>query len=415
MSRLSSVPRSAGCLKLPVVCFVLICPILSLCQTPVRSVLCRDGNGVFDAEFPTGVHVHIGATRNPGVALAARACAAKLSWEKQELMVSPGASELDLDAFGVDFGDGVPAAAFQVRKSNSACCVEYRIYSLTKPPRLLRTISGGEFFNACDVDLDGRVEIWTNDAATVDGFEKLALRELDSAPSVVLRFAHGQLADVSAEFQPYFDNQITRIQNGIHPQDLEDFKHSDGALAAPSTPASTERLRRLREVKVKVLEIVWAYLYSGREQEAWHALTAMWPAADVDRIHAALAKMRAEGMHSQTDQTSPRPVRARKKHARIFDTVSRQGAARSLEVMPPQAILLEFPAAPEIQPANPREDLLDLVIDAAGKVRSVEPAGKNGSLPPERVGAAFSWKFIPAFKDSRAVASRIRISVSPKQ
>jgi hypothetical protein len=93
--------------------------------------------------------------------------------------------------------------------------MEYRIYSLEKPPRLLRTITGGEFFTTSDVDLDGSVEIWTNDAAAVDGFENLALSELDSAPSVVFRFAHDRLVDVSAEFSSYFDDEIAGIRAGI--------------------------------------------------------------------------------------------------------------------------------------------------------------------------------------------------------
>jgi hypothetical protein len=124
-------------------------------------------------------------------------------------------------------------------------------------------------------------------------FENLTLGELDSAPTVVFRFAHGQLQDVSSEFQSYFDDAIARSRAGIHAQDLEDFKNSDGALEAIPTSGSTERLHRLRVVKIKVLEIVWAYLYSGREQDAWRSLAQMWPPADVARIRAALLKTRA--------------------------------------------------------------------------------------------------------------------------
>jgi len=239
-----------------------------------------------------------------------RACAAKLNWEKQELLVATGASQLDLDAFGVDMGDGVPLAAFQIKKSDSDCCMDYRIYSLEKPPRLLHTITGGEFFSASDMDLDGSVEIWTNDAAAVDGFEKLTLGELDSAPTVVFRFARGQLLDVIADFQPYFDREIARMRAGIHEQDRQDFKSSDGKLTAIKS-VSPERLHQLRTVKIKVLEIVWAYLYSGREQDAWRSLAEMWPSADVDRIRVALGNARAHGIHDQADRTSSgRPPRS---------------------------------------------------------------------------------------------------------
>ncbi|HWZ81939.1 MAG TPA: hypothetical protein VNW47_04915 [Terriglobales bacterium] len=311
----------------------------------------------------------------------------------------------------------MPVATFQIRKSDADCCVEYRIYSLEKPPRLLRTISGGEFFSASDTDLDGSVEIWTNDASAVDGFEKLALSELDAAPTVVFRFAHGQLLDVSAEFQSYFDTEIARIRAGLHEQDFQDFKSTDGKLTTiPSI--SPERLHNLRTVKIKVLEIVWSYLYSGREHDAWRSLTEMWPSQDVDRIRVAIVNQRAHGIHNQADGTSSGPPRANKKHAQVFDAVSASGAGRTLEVVPPKAILLERPPVPEgIQKKSPPEPelLLDLVVDEAGKVRSAEPAGKVKSVDPELINAALTWKFIPAFKDGRAVASRLRIAVSPRQ
>ena len=387
---------------------------LSICQTQARSVLCTGGDGILDAEFRNGVKVHVGAARNGE--FATRACAAKLSWEKQELVVATGASQLDVDAFGVDLGDGIPAAAFQIKKLDTDCCMDYQIYSLEKSPRLLRTITGGDFFSASDVDLDGSVEIWTSDAAAVNGLENLALSELDSAPSVVLRFAHGKLLDVSAEFQSYFDAEIARIRAGIHSQDLEDFKGSDGKLTAlPSI--SAERLHHLRLVKIEVLEIVWAYLYSGRDQDAWRSLAEMWPPADTDRIRAALMNARARGIRSQADGTSAGPPRGKKKHAQIFDAVSRSGPERKLTVVPPKAILLRRPPVPEIQQqALPEsEALLELVIDASGKVRSAEPAGRVKWVAPDLINAALTWKFIPAFKDGRPVASRLRLAVSLRQ
>ena len=399
--------------RLAIASVFLLWPALCASQPQARGVLCSDGDGNYDAAFRTGVKVHVGAARHGGPAtLATRACAAKLDWENQELVVAEGASKLDLDAFGVDLGDGVPTAAFQIKQSDSDCCVEYRVYSLERPPRLLRSIRGGDFFSASDTDLDGSVEIWTDDAAAVDGFEKLTLSEFDSAPTVVFRFAHGQLLDVNAEFQSYFDNEIAGIRAGILPQDLEEFKNNDGQLAVTPIPASAERLHRLRSVKIKVLEIVWAYLYSGRDGDAWRSLAEMWPSADLDRIHGAILKTRELGIHSQADGTSTGPPRRKKKHAPVFDAVGRSGPGRKLEVVPPEAILLQRPATSQ-QQAQP--EFLDLVVDESGKVRSVEPEGKGKWVDPELMSAALTWKFIPAFKDGRNVASRMRIAVSAKQ
>jgi len=328
------------------------------------------------------------------------------------LVVARSAAEVDLDAFGTDFGDGIPVAAFQIKKTDSDCCMDYAVYSLQKPPRLLRTITGGEFFSASDADLDGTVEVFTDDAAAANGFEKLTLGEMDSPPTIVFRLANNRLRDVSAEFRPYFDDQIRNIRAEIDPHYLEDFRNSDRTLTETLTGSSTERLHQLRTVKIKVLEIVWGYLYSGREQEAWRSLAAMWPSADVDRIRAALLKMRASGIHREVDSVSPGPFHHnKKKHAQVFDAVNRPETGSTFELVPPEAILLQRPSVSQQQP----ELLLELVVDRAGKVRSAGPVAKAKSPDPELIRAAHSWKFIPAFKDGRPVASRLRIAVSSRQ
>jgi hypothetical protein len=236
----------------------LLFPMLCICELQPHPVLCSDGTGHFETEFRTGVKVHIGAARNG--ALATRSCTANLIWGNQALVVAASAAEVDLDAFGTDFGDGIPVAAFQIKKADSDCCMNYAVYSLQKPPRLLRTITGGEFFSAADLELDGHVEVFTDDAAAVNGFEELTLGDMDLPPTIVFRLANTHLVDVTAEFQPYFDDQIRTIRDAIDPHYLEDVRNSDGALAETSTGPSPEKLHLLRTVKIKVLEIVWAYL-----------------------------------------------------------------------------------------------------------------------------------------------------------
>jgi len=107
--------RSVRLARLAAVSLFLFWPTPCICQTQARSVLCRGGEGTFDAEFRTGVKVHVGAARTKdggSEGFATHACAARLSWEKQELLVATDASQLDLDAFGVDLGDGIPVACF---------------------------------------------------------------------------------------------------------------------------------------------------------------------------------------------------------------------------------------------------------------------------------------------------------------
>jgi hypothetical protein len=290
---------------------------------------------------------------------------------------------------------------------------------------LLRRITGGDFFSAADTDLDGRVEIWTDDAASAEGFESFSLRDLDFAPPVVLRFVRGRLLDVSSEFRPYFNQKIAEEKAKLNPQDLADFKSSDGKLAFLDA-TKARPLSRLQSVKVKVLEIAWSYLYSGREQEAWRSLSEMWPTTDIERIRAALLNARAHGMRSQVDGVSTAVSTGREIPVKIFDGtttvaatpgVAPKGAKAKQEITPPRAILMERqpPMTALEKELAQTESVLNLVIDSAGKVRSAELIGNLQRVDEGLLKSASNWKFIPAFSEGQPVASRILLGVSLKR
>jgi hypothetical protein len=385
----------------------------NVCLGQTRDVVCDDGYGRFETKFVSGVIVTVGAAKSGG--LAKRSCSGTLAWDAQDLPVVAEASQLDVDVLGVDLGLGVPVVAFQVRESAADWDTTYRIYALRKPPKLLRTIAGGDFFRAADTDLNGKIEIWTGDIKALVGFEGLIPGEFDFAPTMVLRFEHNELMDVSAEFQSHFDEQVSKVRAELNAQDISDFRSSDGKLAAVSS-LTLDQLHRLRITKIKVLEIVWSYLYSGRDQEAWRALVNMWPPADFERIRTAILNARARGVRSQIDGVSTRGARFHfKKHAYVFDAMTEppQGNAEHFPFVDtrPQPILLRSPPPPGIQtPLTNSEQMVELVIDAAGKVWSAEPVGNSDR---ELLYAARGWKFIPAFTGGRPVASRFRIDVSP--
>jgi hypothetical protein len=378
-------------------------PSPSLAQ--VHDLLCKAGNSPFEASFRTGVTVSIGAQKDSG--FSTRSCHGTLSWGKQKLVVADDVAQLDLDMFGVELGSGRPVAAFTIAKSNDECCMTYQIYSLNEPPQLLRTITGGGFFEAADTDLDGEVEIWTEDSGALSGFEGLALGEIEFVPTYVLRLDHDRLLDASSEFQPFFDDVIKSVRSKVDPELLGDFKASDGRLQArPDSPAEElVRLHKLRVVKIQALEIIWAYLYSGREKEAWQYLTEMWPAGDAERIRAEILKTRARGIHVQLYGTStPKLIKHRKP---IFNLS---------EVTPAKAILMRiYPPEGQTGPVGHNEIHVELVIDSAGKVRSVKATGETKVLEPYVQISALRWKFIPAFKNDRSVASQVHSSISPLQ
>jgi len=427
----------------------IACIAIASASAQMRFVVCDEGDGSFQTAFQ-GVKVTVGAAK-PGE-LGKRSCSAWLAWDGQELPVAADASQVDIDVLGPDLGWGRPVVGFQVRKSAADWDYTYLIYSLEKPPKLLRSIAGGDFFRAADVDLTGRIAIWTGDVGAIRGFEGFSPADFDFAPAIVLRYERNQLVDVGAEFRTYFDRQIAQVQAGLSADDRRDFLDSDGKLAAAGSPArpllarwgrsssSMEQRRRLRTTKSKVLEIVWAYLNSGREQAAWSALADMWPPADLDRIRTALLQAQARGIRSQVDSVSAGgpPLHLRKARTYVYDAISEppKGFNRTDTRDPtvtglqrpapgsfydderhspfvntgPQPILLQRPAPLDSQePLGESEQVFDLVIDAAGKVESVKA---KGHADQELMDSAMGWKFIPAFRHGQPVASRLRFGVS---
>jgi hypothetical protein len=356
-------------------------------------MLCDHGNNSFSFDSPSGVSVLIGPSHAAG--FAARNCAAELAWHKQRLSVADQVPQVDLDLFDVEIGVAGPVAAFQVKAAEESCCLNYQIYTLRSSPRLWRTLRGG-FFSAADTHLDGRVEIWAEDAEAVDGLDGLSATTFDFLPTYVLRFEGDRLLDATQEFAPHFDAIISGLRAKLSWAQLADFTGSDGKLALSIT--GLERLRNLRNTKMAVLEIVWSYLYSGREEEAWKALREMWPPADFDRIRAAIADRRKRGILTQIDGVVPQPAR-----------VKTRPVFQQSEVTPARAM---NPSLPDLGPWVPNAVDFDLVIDSAGKVQSLTP---EAELDPYLLAYARAWKFIPATRGGHSVASHLRLSLTLKR
>jgi hypothetical protein len=405
-------------------------------------VVCTNGEGNFSARFETGVTVTAGATKQHG--LAERSCEAALVSDDSRLTVVEGAYEVDVDVMGVDLGLGEPVVAIQFRKSEFDTRTTYEIYSLKKTPRLLRTLTGSAFFSVADYKLDGKIDIRTVDAAAVDGFEGIPLSSFDFVPPVFLRFENHKLVNVSAEYRQDFDHSIAQLRAGLDRDALAEFKQSDGVLAT-GFMMPMDRFRALIMVKIRVLEIVWAYLYSGRDDEAWHALDEMWPTADVDRVRVAILDARKRGIRAQVDEVSiggPHrtrklllfgPAKAPEGNGNVSAMLEKNNAINLNEATSdgetqrsagdrlihadsnPIAIYMrEKCGSGDCAVLGNGEVLMDLVVDDAGKVRSaklVEPT-LQGPAVDALLKDALSWKFIPAFKMGRPVACEMEQAVS---
>jgi hypothetical protein len=400
----------------------------SFATNPTRYLVCDKGVGSFQGSLPkeasgAGVTVSVGAAKKNG--FAARACQAKLTWGKHELVVAPDAAQADIDVMGADLGLGSLVVAFQLKASETDPRIAYEIYSLSKPPQLLRTITGEDYFSAADTMLDGSVEIWTTDAAAIRGFEGLPLDAFDPAPTVILRFEKKKLIDVSSQFRSYFDREIETLHSRLDARQLNDFRQSDGKLSNEHWMRNHEP-QGLLPTKVKVLEIVWCYLYSGREQEAWQTLAEMWPSSDLNRIRSAIVEAQARGLRAQVDGVSHNVLPFRQaQRAEIYEGMGSDSGFSSPSQYEhyvhsehadtaPLQILLRLPP-----PGNAKHwaetKQMELIVDEAGKVRSARimtplldkdavPAAANApgaESDKDWLDAAAGWKYIPAFKLSR--------------
>lgn len=393
----------------------------SFATNPTRFLVCDRGTGDFSGMLPEGsgissVTVSVSAAKQKS-GFAVRACQAKLTWGGEELVVAPEVAQADIDVMGADLGLGSLVVAFQIKATEADPVIKYEIYSLTQAPQLLRTITGEDYFSAADTRLDGSVEIWTTDAGAVSGFESLPRSAFDVAPTVVLRFEDKKLMDVSSEFRPHFDGQIQILRSQLDARQLSDFKQSDGKLAN-RIPSPNARPDGLVATKVKVLEIVWCYLYSGREQQAWDALAEMWPPADVDRIRAAIVSAQSRGLRSQVDGVSHQGPPDHMKHSFVFrhipptqSNVPPEVRQRLADTIPERLVWM---AAPPHNPEHWDEGRdMEMVIDEAGKVRSVKTnkEKQKDESTQDWIDSSAGWKYIPAYKDGHPSAFRWKTHV----
>ena len=415
---------------------LLICAAGSGGRAQSRQVACDRGNGHFEASFPTGVTVRVGAVRSGG--FATRACEAVLRWGDERAVVVQTAAQVDIDVLGADLGLGVPVAAFAVRPAQEDWHAHYEIWSMDRKPRHLLTLTGGESYQAVDAEFNGQVAIWTTDAAAVEGFDGMGHADFASPPMVALRFEHGRLVDVSAWYRALYERQITALRDGVTAEELAEFRSSDGKLNSGSVRAAEEV--RLRKTKASVLEIVWAYLYSGRQERAWTELEDAWPAGDVARVKAAMLAARARGIETQVAKVAsaalpPKWTERPSVYEYLKADPSQQNGGRlmygALGVSgtegpvlvkdeestglyaadkEPKAILLwrPPPTAAEQELVQGEETVL-LTIDSAGKVEAVRVLAPKSD--PELLQAAKDWKFIPASVDGRPVAYQLKMDV----
>jgi hypothetical protein len=199
------------------------------------------------------------------------------------------------EAVFVGYSGGAPEAG---SLAQGAHLWTYWIVSLGHQPGLLKQLSNQTTIEFRET-ADGHIDFWTGDGA-FDDFDCLSHAET-VFPTVFLRLQGREVHDVGPEHWDDYANQIAEARRRITAEELQRFRESKNEdEMCEGDPRAT---------MPKVLTIVFADLYGGREQEAWKALDEMWPPTDKDRIRKLILQKRAEGMLRYTKPATPRKKR----------------------------------------------------------------------------------------------------------
>jgi len=199
------------------------------------------------------------------------------------------------------FGDGDPGLILEGSSGCAHGCFTYVLADLGAAPVVVKKIENGAEFYIFEDSSDGKYKILTWDGA-FDYFDDFC-HACSPVPSVVLELQSTSLRDVSAEFTADYDEEIAHARAEIKPDELTMF------LANPDLSQGDQAWEESEDIRRAILEVVLAYLYSGREQMAWQTLDQMWPANDRHRIKNLILKTRSEGILSQIEAVGSPPER----------------------------------------------------------------------------------------------------------
>ena len=193
---------------------------------------------------------------------------------------------LEITLLGEDVNsDGYPDLVLEGYSGGAHCCWTYYIVSLGPSPRPIREIEN-ERGIAFVRDSSGRIEIRTNDGK----FDYLFLSHAESPfPAVYLRLVGTHFIDVGHEHIADYEHGIAEAKRELSPAELHQFRSAANADDLYGNDPN-------RSAATKVLQIVYAYLYSGRQAQAHQALTEMWPAFDQEAAWKKILEARQKGI-----------------------------------------------------------------------------------------------------------------------
>ena len=190
-------------------------------------------------------------------------------------------------------GDGIPDLVFEGFSGGAHCCWTYYVVSLGKTPGLIRKFENERGASFILNKSTGRIEIATMDGA-FDYFDFLSHGETPF-PLVYLSLEGKSLTDISKTHLAGYDREIKKAKTQLDSKGMGQFR----SVAKVDDLASGDFNRHMAAV---VLQIAFAYLYSGRKELAHRALKEMWPTFDQERIWKLILLTRSQGILRYTRQ-----------------------------------------------------------------------------------------------------------------
>ncbi len=212
---------------------------------------------------------------------------------RARVIAPSGAVVLEEEDFGLKLlaisgrdlnGDSTPELVLETFSGGAHCCWTYVILSLGPRPRVLLRLENQHAFAFDDLDGDGHIDICTYDGA-FGYFDELSYAD-SPVPALYLRLAGDTLVDQGPSFQARYDEQIRKARVELTEERRRALREAQSPYQDPNARAAAPY----------ALAIVLAYLYSGREEEAWEALDELWPAHDALRLRGLILQTRESGL-----------------------------------------------------------------------------------------------------------------------
>lgn len=273
------------CLAVLFILLVFASPALA-----ARSHDCPEGEGNKTVRDVQGFQVEFTATKSDDFAFG-HACRVVVRDPVQSVVFSDEDFDFSLVMADADLnGDSISDLVLESYSGGAHCCWTYYIVSLGEKPRLIKQFDNERAVAFVRKEKSGRVEIVGQDGG-FDYFDGQC-HACTVFPVVYLRLEGDQLVDAGAEHVKDYDEIMAKNQQALSAEERQSFRSATQIPykvgdATDTTPG-------------KVLSIVFAYLYSGREAQARQALQELWPPFDQERLWKLILDSRRKGILSQT-------------------------------------------------------------------------------------------------------------------